>query len=90
MDPRRLKRLLDIYREAGVVRVQLDADLRPTSLEFSPMLPVQVPAGDVEMEQGADTSWMQNAPLALQGTSLQQAYERIQATYRQQAKGKAQ
>lgn len=54
------------------------------------MLPVQVPAGDVEMEQGADTSWMQNAPLALQGTSLQQAYERIQATYRQQAKGKAQ
>ena len=85
MDPRKLKRLLDTYREAGVARVQLGPDLKPTSLEYWAASTAQISPADVEGLDHPDQTWAQGAPLA-----LQQAFERIQATYRQPAKGRAQ
>lgn len=78
MDPRKLKRLLDTYREAGVSEVQLDANLQPTHVIFGAALPL-VPEGDV---QGVDDTWKDGAP-----TGLQAAVERIQKAYAPKAKG---
>ena len=51
MDPRKLKRLLDTYRDAGVSEVTLDEELRPTSLKFAAMSP-PLPTGEVEGDVG--------------------------------------
>lgn len=79
MDPRKLKRLLDTYREAGVSEVQLDDKLQPTRVVFgAPLVPV--PEGDVHVEP--DTSW------AAPALDLQGALAKIRAKYQQAPKGK--
>lgn len=50
MDPRKLKRLLDTYRDAGVSEVTFGDDLQPTSLKFAAMSPL--PLGEVEGDAG--------------------------------------
>ena len=81
MDPRKLKRLLDTFRAAGVSKVLLDEKLQPTSVEFG-ALPLEVPRGDVS---GLDTddSW-KTAP-----SGLLEAVQRIQQTYAPKQKGRA-
>lgn len=74
MDPRKLKRLLDTYRDAGVSEVHLSADLQPTRVVFGPTLQ-PVPTEDVDM---ADTKWADGAPLG-----LTQALDRIRKAYEQ-------
>ena len=80
MDPRKLKRLLDTYREGGVSIVRLSDKLQPTYVRFAPALS-PVPTGDVE---GAEQDWTAGAPM-----DLQRKVERIQKAYEKQAKGRA-
>jgi hypothetical protein len=84
VDPRKLKRLLDTYREAGVSVVHLDGKLQPTVVHFGAVLP-PVPDGDVEVGEGADASWAAGAPMG-----LAQAVDKIRKHYpAKEQKGKA-
>ncbi len=73
MDPRKLKRLLDTFRDAGVAEVELSDKLQPTRIKFGAAL-MPVSDEDVEVEKGAE--WTAGAPMA-----LAEAYQRIQKAY---------
>lgn len=71
MELRKLKALLAALQTAGVTSYH-DADV---TLTFG-AAPMQVPRGDVEVEEGVDTSWKVPAPMG-----LQQEIERIRKAY---------
>lgn len=71
MDPRKLKRLLDTYREAGVSEVELSDALQPTRIRFG-AAPIPVPTGEVDVPD----DWNADAPMDLART-----VERIRKQY---------